>query len=273
VTDKTGQGVFMNSATIDLAARPGEEPFDILNGLRVVVAGFTPEEATGFVTVFQTAGAFCRAVTATGLDAAARSCDLMLANLAGIEDYATVLEPITAPVIAIVSPETAADYLPWMRKSAVDCVFYPCTEKEILTRSVMAVYRRKAPSGRSPDEKLRILLADDDPAISALLKATLESDGMVCRCARTGIEALEVARAWAPDLAILDVNMPGMSGYQALSTLHRAEEPIPVLLLTSCDQESEIMKGFKLGAADYVVKPFNPMEILMRVKRIVTVAG
>lgn len=249
------------------------KPFAVLEESRIVIIGFDDEASDRLITIFQTAGAFCQASRLNALAAAIQSCDLLVAKLEGMEDYAALLAPVTAPVIAAVSPDSAPDHLRWIRRSTLDYVFYPCTETEILTRAAMAAHRRKAQTARHPGEKVRILFADDDDSISALLKATFESAGMTCRCVRNGVEALTVAREWAPDVAVLDVNMPGMSGFQALSVLSRTEKPIPVLLLTACDQESEILKGFKLGAADYVIKPFNPTEILMRVKRIVATVG
>jgi CheY-like chemotaxis protein len=245
-------------------------PLARLDGCRVVLAGFGAEAGRGLVMVFQTAGANCRTAAPALVGAAVRSCDLLVVWPAGLEECRSLLEPVTAPVIAAVSPGNVAEYLPWLRQTSADCIFYPCSETEILTRAVLAVDRRQAHPGRRPDGRFRILLADDDRSITALLKATLESDRMVCRCVGNGIDALKIAREWEPDLAVLDVNMPGMDGYQTLAALRQERKAIPVLLLTGCDQESEIMKGLKLGAADYVVKPFNPMEILMRVKRIVS---
>jgi DNA-binding response OmpR family regulator len=101
-----------------------------------------------------------------------------------------------------------------------------------------------------------------------LLQATIESDRMTCRCAANGLEALEIVRRWVPDVVVLDVKMPGLDGYQVLASLRREPKRTPVLLLTGCDREAEIMKGFMLGAVDYVVKPFDPKEVLARIKRV-----
>jgi CheY-like chemotaxis protein len=255
--------------SVDPQVGPAPPPFAVLAECRVVVAGFKREVAAELVAMFQATGAICRVVQPAFLEASVYSCDLLLAWLAGLENYDTVLESFTVPVIAAMTPESLVGYLPWMRQSAAGFFLFPCTEEEVLARAAMAFHRRRTRPVRSPGEKLRVLLADDDPGTTALLQAAIESDRMTCRCAANGLEALEIARKWLPDVAVLDVKMPGLDGYQVLASLRRETRRIPVLLLTGCDQESEIMKGFRLGAADYVVKPFDPMEVRERIKRIV----
>jgi DNA-binding response OmpR family regulator len=71
-----------------------------------------------------------------------------------------------------------------------------------------------------------------------------------------------------PDAAVLDVNMPGMDGYAVLSAIRQEGIPLRVLLLTARQQESDVIRGFTLGADDYVVKPFSPMELVARLKRL-----
>jgi DNA-binding response OmpR family regulator len=259
----------MHLVTVDPQDGPAQLPFAMLAGCRIVVTGFKPEEAAELLKAFQSAGASCRTVTPVFLGASVYSCDLLVAWLGSLEEYDTVLESYTGRLIAAVSPESLVGYLPWMRQSAVDFVYCPCTENEILARAAMALRRRQPHPDRNPHERFRILLADDDRATTALLKVAIDSDRMTCRCVDNGLDALETARAWAPDLAILDVRMPGLDGYQVLAALRREARRTPVLLLTGCDQESDIIKGFKLGAVEYVVKPFDPVEVLARVKRIV----
>ena len=75
-------------------------------------------------------------------------------------------------------------------------------------------------------------------------------------------------REEAPDLVVLDVNMPGMDGYEVLSTIRAEELPTQVMLLTARQQEHDVLHGFQLGADDYLVKPFNLPELLARIKRL-----
>lgn len=121
--------------------------------------------------------------------------------------------------------------------------------------------------GRAPV----VMIADDDITVSSLVKHLLESDGMTCHVAGDGPGALQAVQELRPDVLVLDVQMPGMTGFEVLSAV-KADATTAgtrVVLLTSAEQESDIMRGFALGAADYVVKPFNPIELLVRVRRFV----
>jgi DNA-binding response OmpR family regulator len=87
--------------------------------------------------------------------------------------------------------------------------------------------------------------------------------------AADGPKALEAARSLRPHAAVLDVNMPGMDGYEVLAAIRAENIPVRVMLLTARQQESDVIRGFTLGADDYVVKPFSPMELVARIKRLV----
>ena len=115
-----------------------------------------------------------------------------------------------------------------------------------------------------------ILVADDDPDILALVSYRLERAGYDVVSATNGEEAVEVARARRPDLAILDVMMPRLDGYEATRRLREQEgtRGIPVILLTARVQEDDIARGFDAGADDYVKKPFSPQELGARVQAV-----
>jgi len=120
----------------------------------------------------------------------------------------------------------------------------------------------------APSVRTSVVIADDDPAVLALVRTALENFGMDCRAASDGASALEAIRQMRPHAAVLDVNMPGMDGYEVLAAVRREELPVRVLLLTARQQESDVIRGFTLGADDYVVKPFSPMELVARLKRL-----
>ncbi|WP_126599390.1 response regulator transcription factor [Dictyobacter aurantiacus] len=107
-----------------------------------------------------------------------------------------------------------------------------------------------------------ILVIDDDPAITSLLKRGLSYEGFVVETACTGREGLAAARERPSDLVILDVMMPGLDGYEVLSRLRAADEQMPVLMLTAKDAPSDQVQGLSAGADDYVTKPF-PFEVLL----------
>jgi DNA-binding response OmpR family regulator len=113
-----------------------------------------------------------------------------------------------------------------------------------------------------------ILIADDDPDILALVSFRLERAGYEVVQARKGEEAVQLALARRPDLAVIDVMMPRIDGYEATRQLRRQEETsrMPIILLTARVQEEDIARGFDAGADDYVRKPFSPQELGSRVQ-------
>jgi DNA-binding response OmpR family regulator len=125
-----------------------------------------------------------------------------------------------------------------------------------------------APAGPSSSERIRVAIADDDPTVLALVRTALANFGMECYTAADGPSALDAIRRYRPHAAVLDVNMPGMDGYEVLSAVRAEKIPVRVMLLTARQQESDVIRGFTLGADDYVVKPFSPMELVARMKRL-----
>lgn len=110
-----------------------------------------------------------------------------------------------------------------------------------------------------------ILIAEDDADIRALLRLYLEGDGFWVLEAEDGTTALVLAREHAPDMAILDIMMPGMNGFELTRALRKYSE-IPILILSAKSQDNDKILGLNLGADDYIAKPFNPVEIVARVK-------
>ena len=113
----------------------------------------------------------------------------------------------------------------------------------------------------------RIVVVEDEPDIADLLTLYFEREGWtVHRCA-DGEQGLETIRARRPDLVVLDIGLPGMTGLDVCREL-RATSSVPVLFLTARDDEIDRILGLELGADDYVTKPFSPREIVARVKAI-----
>jgi DNA-binding response OmpR family regulator len=113
-----------------------------------------------------------------------------------------------------------------------------------------------------------VLVADDDPDIVTLVRFRLERDGCDVVAAGDGQTALDVALERTPDLAVLDVTMPRLDGYELVRRLraHAETRTIPILLLTARVQESDVHDGMAAGADDYVTKPFSPQELGRRVQ-------
>ena len=112
-----------------------------------------------------------------------------------------------------------------------------------------------------------ILVVDDEPKIVALIKGYLEASGFTVLRAYSGDEALAVFRNTPPDLAILDINLPGKDGL-ALAREFRKSSDVPIIFLTARADELDRVVGLELGADDYVTKPFSPRELVARVKAI-----
>lgn len=110
-----------------------------------------------------------------------------------------------------------------------------------------------------------ILIAEDDQDITTLVKLYLESSGYRVLCAPDGAAALELARTESIDMAVLDIMMPRMNGYELTREL-RAISNLPILILSAKNTDNDKILGLELGADDYLTKPFNPLEIIARVK-------
>jgi DNA-binding response OmpR family regulator len=115
-----------------------------------------------------------------------------------------------------------------------------------------------------------IVVADDDADIRDLVGFKLEQSGHEVELVADGAAAVSACRERRPDLVLLDVMMPGMSGLDACRALRDDTElaTVPVILLTARAQESDIEQGFRAGADDYVVKPFSPRELASRVTAV-----
>ncbi len=111
---------------------------------------------------------------------------------------------------------------------------------------------------------LQILIAEDDPSISKLVKVTLEKAGYGCTCAEDGLIAADLLDTKAFDLILLDVMLPGADGFQLMEYIRPLG--VPVIFLTAKAGIPERIKGLRLGAEDYVTKPFDIYELLARVE-------
>lgn len=121
----------------------------------------------------------------------------------------------------------------------------------------------------------RIVVADDDAPLRRMVAVTLTRAGHEVVDVGNGVAALDACRVSRPDLVILDVMMPGMSGLDAARALRQDPhmDGLPIIVLTARVQESDIELGFEAGADDYIVKPFSPREFASRVSALLDRAG
>lgn len=123
-------------------------------------------------------------------------------------------------------------------------------------------------SDTDPATQRTVLVADDEEDILNLVRFRLEREGLQVLAARDGREALELAREHRPDVCVLDVMMPKLSGLEVLARLRSDPETasLRVIMLTARAQESDVDHGFDSGADDYIIKPFSPQELRQRVR-------
>ncbi|MBI4279169.1 MAG: response regulator transcription factor [Armatimonadetes bacterium] len=112
-----------------------------------------------------------------------------------------------------------------------------------------------------------VLVVDDEPHIVELVRYNLQHEGFEVRAAYDGRQALEALRREPPDLVILDLMLPGIDGVDVCRIVRR-ESSVPILMLTARDAEPDRVRGFDVGADDYVTKPFSPRELVARCRAI-----
>jgi diguanylate cyclase (GGDEF)-like protein len=114
----------------------------------------------------------------------------------------------------------------------------------------------------------RIMVVDDDEVIRIMMKQLIESSGFICEVAKDGKEAIKMASEYLPDLIILDVSMPQMDGFEVCRILRKEEhsQEIPILFLSAKSEHEDRIRGFEMGADDYVPKPFSYDELLARIR-------
>ncbi|MBM2615085.1 response regulator transcription factor [Actinoplanes sp. LDG1-06] len=113
-----------------------------------------------------------------------------------------------------------------------------------------------------------VLVVDDDPTVSDVVRRYLEQDGCRVRLAPDGLAALSAVEAEQPDLVVLDLMMPGLDGLEVCRRLRHRRPELPVVMLTALGDEADRVAGLEVGADDYVTKPFSPRELVLRVRSV-----
>lgn len=118
----------------------------------------------------------------------------------------------------------------------------------------------------------KILVVDDDRNIVDLIRLYLEKEGLLIQAAYQGEEALSLFYSWTPDLVLLDIMMPKVDGWEVLRAIRKVSS-IPVIMLSARGETFDKVLGLEIGADDYMVKPFDPKELVARVKAVLRRAG
>ena len=114
----------------------------------------------------------------------------------------------------------------------------------------------------------KILLVEDEESIRKFVKINLEREGYEVLEAGSGEDGLEIAEAESPDIVVLDVMLPGINGFQVLRELRQRDETTGIIMLTAKSQDIDKILGLEYGTDDYMTKPFNPTELLLRIKSL-----
>jgi DNA-binding response OmpR family regulator len=118
-----------------------------------------------------------------------------------------------------------------------------------------------------------VLVVEDDPTVADVVAAYLRDAGMAVEEAADGVTALAAAARLRPDLVVLDLMLPGLSGLDVCRTLRETRADLPVVMLTALGAEADRLAGLETGADDYLVKPFSPRELVLRVQAVLRRAG
>jgi CheY-like chemotaxis protein len=175
---------------------------------------------------------------------------------------------------AIAHAETSMDV-----RRAMDATGFPSIKDHANTLIATGVTSREevvrvlgvdavAPEPSSTPARKSVLIADDEPITRTLVRILLERDGYAVIEAANGREAVDLAVRHIPSLIVMDLNMPEMDGYEAISEIRRVKglEATPIVVVTMADEASVAQEVLSLGADDYIMKPFEPSVLTARVK-------
>ena len=165
-----------------------------------------------------------------------------------------------------------------LASDAHEFIIRPWTREDFFLRAFMVLRNtlatvaieqpyRTAVVGTEPT----IIVADDDRTTVMMVQSILRTWKIHCVVAQNGKDAMELTKKLKPDALLLDVSMPDMDGFQVLAALRAdpATRDTPIVMLTAAQSEDEVVRGFDLGADDYITKPFRAHEMLVRLKRLV----
>lgn len=169
------------------------------------------------------------------------------------------------PILALTGQRKSAAVARAILGTQLEALLKPVTPIELDARANAALMRRR----------LSVLIGDDDRLVRELLKARFETQGYQIHLAHDGEDVVTLARAHLPSIIVLDREMPKIEGLKVLGMLKAdpITQHIPVIMLTSKGQATEISEGRKAGAADYIVKPFAPDQVLARASQILGLPG
>jgi PleD family two-component response regulator len=257
------------------------EVLTTLAGRRLALIGFAKAEASKILQAFVQAK-----ISSTVLDwtevlpqsESLKQHDLFLLNLPRENTDSLWLKisdltRIKKPIICIGYANLLLSHMHKIKNSVAEFLLAPVDEEEVLVRvyNVLSeIAREQVAKGIPQKQHVRVVIADDDPTTLTLVSTILKKHDIECHVAQNGQEVIDMCLNLCPDAAIFDISLPYLDGFEVLTTLKNNGETfeIPTILLTARKQETDIMRAFALGVDDYMTKPFNPMELIARLKRL-----
>jgi PleD family two-component response regulator len=253
-----------------------------LAGRRFALMGFEPAESDSIMAALESVRGIGHAIgpepNIPGLNPLSRfdAC-IINASAEGIGEQASPIELIARsrkPAIVIGAFEDLVSRLATVSDLNRDFILRPCLPEELLLRAYLILRfvetAEVALQSSARNGTRRVLVADDDATTIVMISTILKHFNFECDVARNGEEALDIARKKKPDLVLMDVSMPHMDGFKTLTALRGdiATRNMPVIMVSGHRDEAEVVKGFSLGADDYVTKPFNSGELIARISRV-----
>jgi PleD family two-component response regulator len=253
-----------------------------LAGRRFALMGFEPAESDSIIAALATVRGIGHVIGAEpnipGLNSLSPfdAC-FVNASAAGVGEQPAPIEMIARsrkPAVIVGTIEDLVTRLATVADLNRDFIIRPCLPEELLLRAyriIRFVETAEVALQASPrNGTRRVLVADDDVTTIVMISTILKHFNFECDIARNGEEALDIARKKRPDLVLMDVSMPHMDGFKTLTALRGdiATRNMPVILVSAHREEAEVVKGFSLGADDYVTKPFNSGELMARISRV-----
>ena len=264
-----------------------ESVIEAITDRRIAMVGFAAEEAERLCEVLERLSARPRLFEADEPpnSESIRSCHAVLIHVREKTMSAGWLDPRCADVgrealVFVGGRDLIMSLHPLVQARAQEFLIDGWQPEEALMRLAFAVTRQaqheleaRLAALASADQPLvpecpRILVVDDDLTIRTVLQKTLQENNMLCRAACSGDEAMQLIGDFRPNAAVLDLNMPGMNGFEVLAAIREQQLPVRVVVLTARRQEEDTIRGFRLGADDYMVKPFSPVELVLRLNRL-----
>jgi DNA-binding response OmpR family regulator len=249
-----------------------------LRGKRFALIGFDEEEAERLTAAFQSAGAFARkadnAPSHPGLNSLAPFDAFVLNASAESNGHAKPHEMIARsdkPAMMVGTRDEMMIHAQAVASIDHDFLTRPWTDEELLVRAFRALRHAGRPADSVAEhDQPRVMVVDDDKTTTTLLSMLLRSAKIRCDVVHNSADALPLATQARPDLLLLDISMPEVDGFQVLSSLRNdpITRDLPVMMMSVNDGENDVLRGFSLGVEDYITKPFNPRELMARIRRV-----